>query len=541
MSDKILIVEQIKLDVRHEKKELEEVLRKKLAFYEKNLDFTILKRSIDSRKKPKIFFVYTVQINNLKKIPKNADKRFVKIVEKVSYEFKAKEKFTPNKSPVIVGFGPAGMFCALMLARAGFTPIVIERGDEVSKRKEKVEKFWEENILDEDCNVQFGEGGAGTFSDGKLNTSVGSKNGKTEYILKTFVQFGANKDILYENKPHIGTDVLYEVVKNMRKEIISLGGKILFNSRFEDFIFDENKKVIGCKYYDIENEMYKELKTDAVCIAIGHSARDTFKNLHRANMKLEQKAFAVGLRIEHPQAFINKNKYAEENVSEIDLPQAEYKLTATTSKKRGVYSFCMCPGGYIVNASSKIGGLAVNGMSYHKRDSGNANSAIIVTVSNKDFGDDIFAGMEFQEEIEKKAYSFLNGKVPIQRLADYKENRKSQSLGTVLPKIKGAYDFYNLNEILPHFINEAIVEGIEHFNKKIVGFDEDDAILSGVETRTSSPLRMVRDENGMSNLFGVFVCGEGAGYAGGITSAAVDGIFIAEKIYEFKLGEKCHT
>lgn len=541
MSDKILIVEQIKLDVRHEKKELEEALRKKLAFYEKNLDFTILKRSIDSRKKPKIFFVYTVQINNLKKIPKNADKRFVKIVEKVSYEFKVKEKFTPNKSPVIVGFGPAGMFCALMLARAGFNPIVLERGDEVSKRKEKVEKFWKENVLDEDCNVQFGEGGAGTFSDGKLNTSVGSKNGKTEYILKTFVQFGANKDILYENKPHIGTDVLYEVVKNMRKEIISLGGKILFNSRFEDFIFDENKKVVGCKYYDIENEMYKELKTDAVCIAIGHSARDTFKNLHRANMKLEQKAFAVGLRIEHPQAFINKNKYAEENVSEIDLPQAEYKLTATTSKKRGVYSFCMCPGGFVVNASSKIGGLAVNGMSYHKRDSGNANSAIIVTVSNKDFGDDIFAGMEFQEEIEKKAYSFLNGKVPIQRLVDYKENRKSQSLGTVLPKIKGAYDFYNLNEILPHFINEAIVEGIAHFNKKIAGFDEDDAILSGVETRTSSPIRMVRDENGMSNLFGVFVCGEGAGYAGGITSAAVDGIFIAEKIYEFKLGEKCHT
>ncbi len=434
-------------------------------------------------------------------------------------------KKSPDNRPVVVGFGPAGMFAALQLARDGRTPLVAERGMDVDTRKRTVDLFWETNVLDPQSNVQFGEGGAGAFSDGKLNTLVKDVSGRNRRVLETLVEFGAPSEILYLQKPHIGTDRLREVVREIRREIISLGGEVLFGTQLVGWDAADGE----LREIELQGENGR-MRTPCSCmvLALGHSARDTLLMIKEKGVWMEPKAFAVGVRIEHPQEMIGRSCYGAFYQK---LPPADYKLTYQTQAGRGVYTFCMCPGGYVVNASSEPEMLAVNGMSYHSRAGENANSAIVVTVDQRDFGEDgILAGMEYQRSLERAAYQAAGGKVPIQLFGDFKEGKKSTSFGGFLPQIKGGYSFGNLRDVLPGEITAALIEGIEAFGQKRKGFNRQDAILSGVESRTSSPVRIRRGGNLQSNIRGIYPCGEGAGYAGGITSAAMDGLRVAEEI-----------
>jgi hypothetical protein len=364
---------------------------------------------------------------------------------------------------------------------------------------------------------------------------VKDPEGRIRDVLETFVKFGADSQILSSSKPHIGTDVLKTVVANIRKHIIDLGGEIHFNSRVSDITI-ENGRVVGLNVTDTLKGKTENIATSAVCFAVGHSARDTFKMLYGKNLEMQPKPFAVGLRLEHPQELINRNAYGD---CKYDMPAADYKVTYQTSRDRGVYSFCMCPGGYVVNAASENEGIAVNGMSYSGRDGVNANSAIIVTVTPDDFGKNVLDGVEFQRNLEKLAYREGNGNVPVQLVGDFKNNRISSGFGRVIPQIKGKYSFGNLNNCLPSYVSEAIKEGMGGFDRYIKGFDMEDAVFAGVETRTSSPVKILRDEHFNSSVKGLFPCGEGAGYAGGITSAAVDGVRTAEKINDF-LDKLCY-
>ena len=430
---------------------------------------------------------------------------------------------TPKKRPVVVGSGPAGLFCAWILALAGCRPILLERGACVEERQRDVEEFWKSGILNPMSNVQFGEGGAGTFSDGKLNTLVKDTSGRNRFVLETFVRFGAPPEILYEQKPHIGTDILIRVVKNMRLAICEAGGEVRFHSQVTDIVLDETSLV------GVQVNQEEELETDTVIFAVGHSARDTFEMLYEKNLPMQAKSFAVGVRAEHPQKMINASQYGAESVP--GLPAAPYKVTAKLENGRGVYSFCMCPGGYVVNASSEEGRLAVNGMSYHARAGENANSAIIVTVTPEDYGSEHpLAGMEFQRKLEERAFRAGGGKIPVQRLEDFCKNQISTSFGNVEPQMKGAYAFGDVRGIFPQVLAESIEEGMRQFEHKITGFSDGDTLLSGVESRTSSPVKIPRDENMESEIKGIFPCGEGAGFAGGITSAAMDGMKVAEAV-----------
>ncbi len=516
-------------------------------------EIRIKKHSIDARKKPEIFDVFVVDVilstkaSEEEKILRKSGCKTAAIVNEKTYRFPNNRKEDEQLKrdlgrspyrPVIVGSGPAGLFCAFELARAGYQPIVLERGMDVDKRHAAVEEFWKTGKLLPDGNVQFGEGGAGTFSDGKLNTMVKDKMGLGYECLNIFHEFGADEDILFESKPHIGTDVLRKVIKNIRNEIIRLGGEFYFETKVNELILSERRvKGVRC-------EGGEEFLSDVVVLAIGHSARDTFYKLNEQGLNMEPKAFAVGLRVEHPQTLINKSQYGIDEPE--SLPPSPYKVTARSSDGRGVYSFCMCPGGYVVNASSEENRLCVNGMSYSGRDGKNANSAIVVTVEPKDFGgDDVLSGVEFQRRLEEKAYKIAGGKVPVEYFDDFKaavmggfvsetyaKDRKSSDNSTRnTPCIKGMWEFAPVHEILPDDINKSIVEGMAHFGRMIKGFDRDDAIFSGVESRTSSPVRINRgDELEAIGIEGLYPCGEGAGYAGGITSAAMDGIRVAEKI-----------
>ena len=513
----MLRVRQVKVDVL--KKDIIASLAKKLKIKETDiLDYEIIKESIDARNKDKIYFVYEIDVNlkNESKIKKNND-----IFESQKRKYIFSKTGTKKGNIVVVGAGPAGLFAAYILAENGYKPLVIERGKVVEERIGDIEKFFETGVLNPDSNVQFGEGGAGAFSDGKLNTMVKDSLNRHFKVFDTFVKCGAPSDIMYSSHPHIGTDLLRIVIKNMHEKIIEMGGIFRFNTKLTDLIIENNE----LKEIVVNNN--EHIKCDALVLAIGHSARDTFEMLYKSNLIMEPKPFAVGLRVIHDQNMINESQYGKK-YKDI-LPNASYKLTKQVGD-RGVYTFCMCPGGYVINASSEKNMLAINGMSNHDRNSGFANSAIIVTINEKDFGSNSLAGIEYQRNLEKKAYEICNGKIPIQLLKDFKDNKKSNTFGNLKPLFKSEYEFANLNRILPNYISDSIKEAFPDFGRKIKGFDKDDTVLCGIESRTSSPVRIVRNEFLESNIKGIYPCGEGAGYAGGITSAAIDGIRVAEEL-----------
>ena len=487
---------------------------------EEIIDIKIIKQSLDARKKPQIFYVYEldVKLKDEKTYLEKNKSNDIFLSTPKTYSFKKSGTKELKNRPVIIGSGPAGLMCAYMLALDNYKPIIIERGKMVEDRVKDVEEFFKTGILKPNSNVQFGEGGAGTFSDGKLNTQVKDKEYRQNLMLEIFVKNGANEDILYASKPHIGTDVLRNVVKNIRNEIIKMGGEFRYDSCLNDLVINDNrisKIKINDEYID----------TDVLVLAIGHSARDTFKMLYDKKINMSAKPFAVGIRIQHKQSMIDQSQYG---TNDSGLEPASYKLTYKASNSRGVYTFCMCPGGYVVNASSEEGMLAINGMSNQIRESDNANSAVIVTISPKDYGENPLDGIKFQRELEEKAYKLSNGKIPVQLFSDYKNNTISNSFKNIKPIFKGEYNFCDINKIFPDYINESIKEGINHFGSKIKGYNSDDAIIAAVESRTSSPIRIERDEMFESNIKGIYPIGEGAGYAGGITSSAIDGI----KVYE---------
>ena len=527
-------ITQLKLPVDHSREDLERQAARELKVTrEQILGLTISRKSIDARKKP-VCYVYTVdvELKAEQKVWKRIHSRNASRIERKEYRFPVSGQEKLSHRPVIVGMGPAGLFCGLMLARAGYRPLILERGERVRERQRTVDRFWEEGVLAQDSNVQFGEGGAGAFSDGKLNTLVKDLKGRGRLVLETFVKAGAPEEILWWNKPHLGTDVLIGVVERIREEILSLGGEIRFRTKLTD-IDTEGGAVRGVRVravspQDMEN-VEEYIPCEALILAIGHSARDTFAMLAGKNIPMEKKAFAVGVRIEHPQAFINEDQYGKDYPR--SLPAASYKLTRKASGGRGVYSFCMCPGGYVVNASSEEGLLAVNGMSYQARDGRNANSAMIVTVRPEDFGgSDVLAGMEFQRRLERAAYRAGEGQVPVQLLADFQKRQISRCLGEIEPCIKGKWSFGDVRGIFPEELSQALEEGIFGCEQILPGFSRGDAVLSGVESRTSSPVRILRNEEMESRVKGLYPCGEGAGYAGGITSAAMDGIKAAEAV-----------
>ncbi|MCD8397804.1 MAG: FAD-binding protein [Lachnospiraceae bacterium] len=532
-------------------------------------EYEIIRRSLDARKKPDLFFVYTIDVDlpHAQAVVKKLRNRHVTAIEPKTYVFpytiRAEGSHIQTADrPVIVGSGPAGLFCALMLARAGLEPIVLERGEAVEKRTRSVQHFWETGELNPSSNVQFGEGGAGTFSDGKLNTLIKDPDGRIRFVLHEFVKAGADASILWEQKPHIGTDVLAKVVKEIREEIIRLGGEVRFETQLTDIcvetqkmeaVLDSNRQNPVSGTYLLElNHGEAYLTASQVVFAIGHSARDTFRMLQAKEFSMEAKAFAVGLRVEHRQSQINRAMYGTENVN--SLGAAPYKLTHKCENGRGVYSFCMCPGGYVVNASSVPGMTAVNGMSYSGRNGKNANSAIVVTVTPEDYrtfaadtgsessyGDgnngNPLAGILFQEKLERAAWNCANGQIPIQRFEDFSKRQPSAAPGRLFPANKGLWKMTNISSIFPEELNVSFIEGMHAFGRTIPGFDDPDVLLSGVESRTSSPVRILRGDGCQSISHpGIYPCGEGAGYAGGITSAAVDGIRVAEAICRLKLG-----
>ncbi len=477
----------------------------------------IVKKSIDARDKKDVHYAYSfnVQVKNEKKyrkLKKVDEPKIIGVEKNRNSEYR----------PIIVGAGPAGLFCALTLIEYGYKPIIIERGKAVEQRKQDVDKYRKTGVLDTASNVQFGEGGAGAFSDGKLTTGVNSPYIKK--VLNWFYQFGAPKEITYYSHPHIGTDNLMKVLVNIRNYIEEKGGTYYFNTKFVDFSIVDELIEVNC------ND--KQFITDALVLAIGHSARDTFEMLYNKEMNMKRKVFSIGVRIEHLQEMINKAQYGE--YTDLQLPSAEYKLVYHGSE-RTCYSFCMCPGGEVIASSSEQGAIVTNGMSNFARDGKNANAALLVNINPNDLpGDNPLEGIYYQKDLEEKAYKLAgsNGFAPVQLFEDYKNNEVTTKLGKVVPSYKPGYTFANLNELFPDFVNETLKEGIDYFDTKIKGFGDGDSVLTAVESRTSSPITIVRDEQLMSNIKGIYPCGEGAGYAGGITTAAIDGIKVAIQIIE---------
>lgn len=484
---------------------------------------SIVRRSVDARKKPDVRIVYTIDVaidGNEQKLLRQSGCKKAAIAKKEYYKV-PKIGELPEKRPVIVGFGPAGMFAALVLAMAGRKPLVLERGADAKTRHEKVADFFTTGKLDTKTNVQFGEGGAGTFSDGKLNTGV--NNPRIGWILEQFVKFGAREDILFDAKPHIGTDILLEVVQNLRRRVMELGGEVRFNTQVTG-ICVENGRITGVMVGD------ERVNCDTVILAVGHSARDTFQMLQDMQIPMEPKPFAMGVRIEHKQKMIDSAQYG---AVDLPLPPADYKLVKHLDGKT-VYTFCMCPGGHVVAAASEEGGIVTNGMSYADRDGENANAALLVTVNPEEFPfDGPLGGMHWQRSIEEKAFSLTYGYcAPAQKVGDFLSGRASTGAGSVEPTYKPGVHWCDLHKVLPESITNALEEALPLLDGSLKGFADADAVLTAPETRSSSPVRILRDESRQSAVSGLYPCGEGAGYAGGIMSAAIDGMMTAEAVIE---------
>lgn len=562
----MLRINDIKIKINDRETTFEKAISKKLKISLKQIgEIIIVKKSLDVRNKRDICWVYSFDFELLEKkdakteYEKSLKEELIKkfrLKEVGQAEYEAERYFTKDITeeryrPVVAGFGPAGMFAALTLAEYGLKPLVIERGGTVKERKEKIKKLWSKGILDSECNVQFGEGGAGTFSDGKLNT--GTKDKRIKTVIKTMSEYGGGKELLYKQKPHVGTDRLEKIVENIRNRIEALGGEIMFNTRLTDFS-KENGELT-----EITVEKSGErinIPCNIMVLAIGHSARDTFRLIYEKGIEMEQKPFSMGVRIEHSQDMINRSQYGEdfENIygmsfEEAGMPAAEYKLSYHCADGRGVYTFCMCPGGFVIASASEKGRLVTNGMSFSKRDGKNANSGLLVEIRREDLvklkGTHPLAGVELQEEYEEAAFK-LGGEnyfAPAMRVGKFlnsiDDEKQKRNLQETFMKVEPTYRpgvlWTDISQCLPAFVTEALKEALPYMGKKIKGFDHSEAILTAIESRSSSPVRILRDADYESSLKGIYPCGEGPGYAGGITSAAVDGIRIAEKIIETRI------
>ena len=542
----------IKMPPGYKKEALENKILKLLRI-KKVKSWKILKQSLDCRKHNEIHYEIAagVFVDNEEQIVRKLNNKNIMLTNEGKYVFPhilstdVREFLDINQSlrPVIIGSGPAGYHAAVKLAQAGFKPIVLERGEAVENRNRSIEEFWNSGDVDENSNVCFGEGGAGTFSDGKLNTGNKDKGGYFKEVLETFVKYGADESILYMAKPHLGTDNLKLILVNMREDIIRLGGDIRFGELLTDIDKSKENGFYKLSVKKLLTDEVYELITPAVILAIGHSARDTYEMLYDKGFVMEQKPFAMGVRVEHKADTINKAMYGEDYKSlyGASLPTADYKLIHHTESGRSVFSFCMCPGGYVVNSSTEKESICINGMSYSGRNGQNSNSAIVVNIEPADYKDTpvagnrrVLAGCEFQRKLERKAFITGKGSIPVQLYKDFADHKCSDSIGSIKPEIKGAYNLADLGNVLPEYVYEAILDAMPAFGKRIKGYDDPDTVMSAIEARTSSPIRINRNKEFMSEGFqGIFPAGEGAGYAGGITSAAADGIKCAEALSEY--------
>lgn len=522
----MLRVSGLRLSLDEGEKELIKKLAEKLGVRKRDIvSLQIARKSIDARRK-NVSFVYTVDVavRDERKVLSRCCDPSVAMAPDLRYRYVEPGEEKLRHRPVIVGTGPSGLFAGLILSQMGYRPLILERGEDVDARLKKVRRFWGEGSLDEESNVQFGEGGAGTFSDGKLTTLI--RDPRCRKVLEEFVEAGAPQEILYLNKPHIGTDLLVRVIKNLRQRIIAHGGEIRFRAKVTDLeIRDGRIAGVVVNGEDV-------IPCEVVLLGIGHSARDTFAMLHRRGVLLAQKPFSIGVRIEHPQALIDAAQYGD-FAGDPRLGAADYKLVYHSPHGRSAYTFCMCPGGYVIAAASEAGGVVTNGMSEYRRDGKNANSALLVGVGPGDYGSDHpLAGVEFQRRWERLAFELAgsNYYAPVQLVGDFLLDRPSSQFGAVSPTYRPGVAFVELKRCLPSYVVETLREAIRSFDSKLTGFAMADAVLTGVETRSSSPVRILRDEGYQANVRGLYPIGEGAGYAGGIMSAAVDGIKAAEKV-----------